>query len=99
MPAKAARFHEDASEEYDAAFDWYLAHSEDAARRFDAEVNRAIALIVETPQRWPAYLYGSRRFVLQRFPFSVVYLDEPESPRVVAVAHGKRKPGYWKGRM
>ena len=99
MPRSAARFHEEASAEYDAAFDWYLGHSADAARRFDVEVNRAISLIVQTPQRWPSYLYGSRRFVIQRFLFSVVYLDEPESLRVVAIAHAKRKPGYWKQRI
>jgi hypothetical protein len=40
-----------------------------------------------------------RSFVLQRFPFSVVYLDDPDLVIIVAVAHGKRKPGYWKDRL
>jgi hypothetical protein len=34
-------------------------------------------------------------FVTQRFPFSVIYLDDPELVTIVAVAHSKRKPGYW----
>jgi hypothetical protein len=36
---------------------------------------------------------------MQRFPFSVVYLDDPESVTIVAIAHSKRKPGYWKDRL
>jgi toxin ParE1/3/4 len=44
-------------------------------------------------------LYGTRRFVLHRFPFSVVYLDEADELNIVAVAHNKRKPGYWKARL
>jgi hypothetical protein len=45
MPSKSAEFHEEASTEYDAAFDWYLERSPDVALRFDAEVNRALAQI------------------------------------------------------
>lgn len=37
-----AAFHEEASAEYDAAFDWYLERSPDAALRFDAEMQRAL---------------------------------------------------------
>jgi hypothetical protein len=36
---------------------------------------------------------------MQRFPFSVVYLDDPELIAIIAVAHTKRRPGYWKGRL
>ena len=43
-------------------------------------------------------LARARRFVVQRFPFSVVYLDDAELVTFVAVAHSKRLPGYWKGR-
>lgn len=39
-----------------------------------------------------------RRFILQRFPFSIVYLDDPDLVTIIAVAHSKRKPGYWKSR-
>ena len=43
MPTSVAKFHEEAAAEYDAAFDWYLARSPDAALKFDAEVDRALA--------------------------------------------------------
>ena len=54
--------------------------------------------IVKAPQRWPKYLYGTQRFVLHRFPFSIIYLDD-DVLSIVAVAHSKRKPGYWKARL
>ena len=100
MPASAARFHDEASFEYDAAFDWYLQRSEEAARNFDSEVNRAIQLIIESPQRWPMGPYGTRRFLLRRFPFLLI-CRERTSPeiQIVAVAHTSRRPGYWKQRM
>jgi plasmid stabilization system protein ParE len=62
-------------------------------------VSAGIRLIAQAPQRWPKYLHGTRRFVMRRFPFSVVYLDDPEFVTIVAVAHSKRRPGYWKDRL
>jgi toxin ParE1/3/4 len=41
----------------------------------------------------------TRRLVMRRFPFSVVYLDDPDLITIIAVAHSKRKPGYWKDRV
>ena len=69
------------------------------AAEFRVTVSDVIRHIVQAPQRWAKYLHGTRRFVLDRFPFSVVYLDEPEVLTIVAVAHNKRKPGYWKQRI
>jgi plasmid stabilization system protein ParE len=62
-------------------------------------VSDVIREIAQTPQRWPKYLHGTRRFVLHRFPFSIIYLDDPDVLVIIAVAHSKRKPGYWKRRL
>jgi toxin ParE1/3/4 len=100
MPGNVVDFHPEASDEYDAAFDWYLTRSRDAALRFDAEVDRGLALIIQAPRRWAAGPYGTRRFLLRKFPFILVY-REPTSDnvQVVSVAHTSRKPGYWKRRL
>ena len=66
---------------------------------FPVTVSDAIREAVQSPRRWPGYLYGTRRFVLHRFPFSIIYLDEPDGVTIVAVAHNKRRPGYWKRRL
>jgi len=97
--SKAYRVHPLAWEDIDAADAWYFARSPDAADSFVAEVSLAFATICEAPQRWAKYFYGTRRFLLHRFPFSVVYLDDPAVVSIIAVAHHKRKPGYWKARV
>jgi plasmid stabilization system protein ParE len=98
MASKAVEFHEEASLEYASAFEWYFERNEPVASRFATELNRAIALIAEAPQRWPASVHCTRRYLLQRFPFAIVYRELPSIIQVLAVAHGHRRPGYWKER-
>jgi len=40
-----------------------------------------------------------RRALLPRFPYAVIFMDLGEHIRVLAVAHAKRRPGYWLGRV
>jgi hypothetical protein len=40
-----------------------------------------------------------RRFILPSFPYSIVFLELATEVRVIAVAHGRRKPGYWLDRI
>jgi toxin ParE1/3/4 len=39
---------------------------------------------------------GNRRRVLHRFPYSVIYEAQGSTVTVLAVAHHRRRPGYWK---
>jgi hypothetical protein len=41
----------------------------------------------------------ARTYLLQRFPFSVVYRVEARRILIVAVAHARRRPGSWKSRI
>lgn len=99
MGNKAVEFHEEASEEYESAFDWYLERNETVAWHFAVEVDLAIEAISEAPQRWPEGIYGTRKLLLRRFPFVVIYRELPSVIQILAVAHGSRKPGYWKSRV
>ena len=85
--------------EVEAAYAWYDERSEDASAAFLLEVIESFETIAAAPERWPESLYGTRRYLLQHFPFSVIYLDDPDVVTIIAVAHGKRKPGYWKKRV
>jgi len=96
---KRYQFHPEAWLELEAADDWYLSRSVDASIVFLSDVYGALETISRAPNRWPNYLHGTRRLVLQRFPFSMVYLDDPDIVTIIAVAHSKRKPGYWKHRV
>lgn len=99
MSSKPFRFHPAASEEFRESVRWYRARSGIAGTEFRMAVTTAVKEIVEAPRRWPKYIHGTRRFVLGRFPLSVVYLDDTDSVTIVAVAHSKRRPGYWKTRI
>jgi plasmid stabilization system protein ParE len=83
MANKKVKFHEAASLELEAAFDWYLDRSESAAARFLANLNNAVAKIAVAPHRWPEGNHGTRKFPLRRFPFAVAY---------------RELPGYWRNR-
>ena len=61
--------HPAAIEEALAATEWYRERSEEAADAFGAEVDRAIELIGEAPERWPPYLRATRRFLLQKMRY------------------------------
>jgi plasmid stabilization system protein ParE len=98
MASRRVEFHEKASLEYEAALEWYLERSVLAASKFAAALSRAMDMIVDAPDRWPAGSHGTRRFLLQRFPFAIVYRELPAAIQVLAIAHARRKPGYWKQR-
>jgi plasmid stabilization system protein ParE len=73
--------------------------SPQSAEPFDAEVQEAEHLIALQPELYPIAEAGIRYKRLEAFPFSVLYSIEEEEIVIVAVAHDKRKPGYWKKRI
>jgi plasmid stabilization system protein ParE len=99
MTAWDFSLHPDAVDEAEAAARWYRERSPRAAKRFVEEVNQVIERILEAPHRWPRGIKGTRKLNLPCFPFAVVYWEGNGHIRILAVAHGRRRPGYWKGRM
>jgi toxin ParE1/3/4 len=99
MGSKKVEFHEAASLEFEAAFAWYFERSERAALRFAREVERAVTLVSEAPDRFPAGVCGTRRFLLQRFPFAVVYRELPSVIQVWLWRMAARRLNYWKARV
>lgn len=91
-------FHPEAREELLEAHDWYVKRSAPAGDAFFVEIDRVIALLAQTPYTWPLHLDDTRRCLLRRFPYSVIYRVEGNRIEIVAVAHQKRRPGYWRGR-
>jgi toxin ParE1/3/4 len=100
VPIKEVTLHDEAAGDYDAAFEWYLEQSPDAAFRFDEAVERAITQIAEAPQRWVPGAYGTRRFLIRGFPYLLIYRElNAEVIQILAVAHTSRRPDYWKERV
>lgn len=99
MAAKRLEIHPSALAEFKSALTWYMERNETAAEKFVAELDRAMDLLLATPRRWPMGEHGSRKFVLRRFPFAIVYREKQAVVQVLAIAHGHRRPGYWKDRL
>jgi plasmid stabilization system protein ParE len=92
------RFHLAAAEEAEAALEWYAARSSWAAAAFFSELEHAVDRVRDAPERWPRIAGRMRRYVFPRFPFSLVYRLTRTEIEVIAVAHHRRKPGYWRSR-
>jgi toxin ParE1/3/4 len=95
---KPVELHPDAVVEAEDAAQWYFERNERVANQFVQELEMALNRIAEAPHRWPPYLHGTRRVRVTGFPFLLPYREESARILVVAVAHAKRKPGYWKER-
>ena len=99
MSIESVRIHPAALEEAAAATDWYAQRSRRAAERFLDELERALDQIARNPARYPLHEFGTRRMVLRRFPFVIVFRQTDAGLEIIAVAHGRRRPGYWRGRL
>lgn len=62
------------------------------------EIAVAKRTIAQFPQAWHPLEGGMRRYVLHRYPYSIVYQPRKDEILVVAYAHFKRRPGYWRDR-
>ena len=81
--------------------DWYREHGgRDLGRRFFQAVSNAFKQIEAHPHTWSRWQEDARfqRVLVKQFPFIVFYRLMPNQIRIVAAAHARRVPGYWKER-
>lgn len=88
----------DAEREFREAFLWYFDRSPLATDAFSTEVFEAIDALKEDADLWPANEDGIRFRVLTRFPYTIYYDLLGESATILAIAHQRRRPGYWRTR-
>ena len=81
------------------AFAWYRERNALIADAFRTEVFDVVDRIAEAPLAKAADEDGNRKRVLHRFPYTVIYEVQGNTLTVVAVAHHRRKPGYWMSRQ
>ena len=97
------RISEEADAEMAEAVRWYEEHRLGLGGEFLAAVDAAVARI-EANQRIGSRTLGVddediRRIFVRRFPYHVVYIELPDRVQVLAVAHDRRRPAYWVGRL
>ena len=92
-------FHPDARDELFSAITYYNEQSPGLGTEFLEEIKKSVNKIQENPTRWKLLKKQVRQYIVQRFPFSIFYISTPEQVYIVAIAHNKRKPYYWKSRV
>lgn len=95
----AYEFLPEAEEEMNEAARFYEGRGEGLGLDFLNEVQRTIIFILAHPRSGPVVSPNIRRRIVRRFPFGILYAIDNEKIVVVAVAHLKRRPGYWKERI
>jgi len=79
------------------AVTWYERQQPGLGHRFLDDLDEAFATIRHGPLASPVWEGGAphRKFVLRRFPYVVFYAVGEADVEIVALAHCRRKPGYW----
>lgn len=88
-----------ATDEAIAVHGWYAARSRLAASRFLEEFDRLLSRLQANPLCGGMYLHGTRCCLFRSFPYLLVYRPTKEALQIVAIAHARRRPGYWKSRQ
>jgi len=66
---------------------------------FARAAREAVQTIQAAPERCSLRKDGTRRFVMERFPFVIHYVELEDTIWVLAFAHTSRRPGYWHRRL
>ncbi len=91
--------HAEAEKEFEEAIQTYEAQRTGRGSDFRAAVDKAIRAIQKNPRMHAQYKNTDyRKCVVQRFPYVMYYMDLDAVIWIAAVAHGKRRPGYWMSR-
>jgi toxin ParE1/3/4 len=88
-----------ARDELREAIEYYEEQAPGLGVDFRAEVETLLVVTAEKPEIGSPFEAGTRRILLRRFPYSLIYLAEDERLIVVALMHQRRRPGYWRERI
>jgi plasmid stabilization system protein ParE len=100
----SVRFEVEADEEYRAAARWYEDKRTGLGLDFLNAVNSTLSQVVRFPRGGAPVAHIAadlqvRRAPVGRFPFNVIYMETPTAVRILAIAHERRRPGYWTHRL
>lgn len=96
---RAVTFHEEAAAEVVEAAKYYEERVSGLGLLFLSAVEEEIQNVRANPEAFQLLTQEIRHKLLNRFPYSLLYVIEPNVIRVIAVAHHKRRPGYWSHRF
>ena len=80
------------------AIQYHEREREGIGQELSEEIDRAVRLIAERPMVGGDIGKGERKFTVDRFRYNVIYRVEEKTVFVLAIAHHRRKPNYWRKR-
>ena len=83
-------FHPAIYGEVQEAYSWYEEQAAGLGDDFIAELEASYESIKSLPETWPKFGQRTRRFLLTKFPYAVVYKPSISTCQVVAVMRGDR---------
>ena len=92
-------YHPDAEAELIEAAQFYETRVPQLGADFLKVADRALSLILQAPERWRIIETDVRRYSMPRFPYSIYYRALPDELRILAFAHHRRHPDYWRDRL
>lgn len=92
-------FHPEAKFELTEVVEFYQTKEINLGVEFLEEIFGTIARIIEFPQAFPNFSKNTRKCLINRFPFAVIYQIRQKEIFILAITHLSRKPGYWKERI
>ncbi len=90
--------HEFAEAEINEARLYYDLLSPGLGDSFIDEIEKALAQISEFPNAAPLVRGKIRKKIISCFPYALLYSVTVDQTRILAVAHHKRRPFYWRDR-
>ncbi|KAA3617144.1 MAG: type II toxin-antitoxin system RelE/ParE family toxin [Calditrichaeota bacterium] len=90
-----AIFDPEAQSEFLEAVRYYEDSKEGLGKRYRQSIENAVLRISSSPLLYRIIHPPFRRILLKKFPYAIIYTIEPDHIRIIAIAHTKRKPGYW----
>ena len=93
-------FHPAAQAEHLESIAYYESKRPGLGAIFLAEFENVMALVCEKPHRYAIEKPPDvRRIRMKKFPFTILYRTASFTVQVLAVAHHRRRPQYWLGRL
>lgn len=96
---RSVEFHPEAQAEFIAAARYFEAEAENLGVDFIDFVQRTSVRLLEFPESGRPVTRRLRRVVVPRFLYGLLYRVEHDRIFIVAVAHPRRRPGYWRSRL
>ena len=93
------KFHPEARKEIQHETRFYRQAGQRTGNRFIEATKKASEQLQDNPAMWPSMTERLRGNILSQFPFTIIYAFNEDTIFIVAFAHHRKEPGYWRDRV